>query len=192
MQENEVLELMQEVGVIKKGHFKLSSGRHADTYLQCALLQQYPVINRKVMQILADFIQTYQPTLIIGAAVGGIIAAYELANLSHARCIFAERTDGQLTFRRGFEIFPDDRIVIVEDVVTTAKTTLELVSLVQQHGYDPLAVVSIVDRRTLSETIPYPFQSAIHVTAETWETDGCPLCEKHIPLDEPGSRRLKK
>lgn len=192
MQENEVLELMQEVGVIKKGHFKLSSGRHADTYLQCALLQQYPVLNRKVMQEIAHFILPYQPTLIIGAAVGGIVAAYELANLAHARCIFAERVDGQLCFRRGFEILPDDRIVIVEDVVTTAKTTMELVALVQQQGYDPLAVVSIVDRRTLSESIPYPFQSAIKVPAETWEAENCPLCEKYIPLDEPGSRRLKK
>jgi len=192
MQENEVLELMQEIGVVKKGHFKLSSGRHADTYLQCALLQQYPVLNRKVMQSVVDFTAPYQPTLIIGAAVGGIVAAYELANLVHARCIFAERTDGQLSFRRGFEILPDDRIVIVEDVVTTAKTTMELVKLVQEHGYEPAAVVSIVDRRTLSESIPYPFKAVVRISAETWEADQCPLCQQHIPIDEPGSRRLKK
>lgn len=192
MQENEIIQLMEEVGVIKKGHFKLSSGRHADLYLQCALIQQYPVLHKKVMQGLAEFVKTFQPTLVIGAAVGGIIAAYELASLVHARCIFAERIDGKLTFRRGFEILPEDRVILIEDVITTAKTTLELVELIQQQGHDPLAVVSLVDRRTLSETIPYPFQSAVKIQAVTWEAESCPLCEQQIPIDEPGSRRLKK
>lgn len=191
MTDLEMLELFQSIGVIKKGHFRLSSGKHSDTYLQCAILQQYPEHHAKALVSITDKILSYQPNVIVGAAVGGIISAYELARLSHARCIFAERVDGILKFRRGYELYPEDRIVLIEDVVTTAKTTLELIELVKSHGLEPLAITALVDRQKSDSTpIPYPFFSLLKVEAVLYDETECPLCKENMPLTDPGSRRL--
>lgn len=192
MEAQNVLSLFQEIGVIKNGHFKLSSGRHSDTYLQCAILQQYPELHARVLQGIADSIKTYLPTVIVGAAVGGIVSAYELARLVGARSIFAERVDGALKFRRGYELIKDDQVVVIEDVITTAKTTIEIIDLVKTYGLLPLAVASIVDRRTTDTGIDVPFFSALKVYAQTWIPEECPLCLKKEPINEPGSRRLNK
>lgn len=192
MKENEVLSLFQEIGVIKQGHFKLSSGRHSDIYLQCAILQQYPELHSRVLQSIADSIKSYQPTVIVGAAVGGVVSSYELARLVGARSIFTERVDGCLKLRRGFELIPEDRVVVIEDVVTTAKTTIEIIDLVKVYGLIPKAIATIVDRRATPTGIDFPFFSAIKVTAQTWLQEECPLCLKKQPIDEPGSRRLNK
>ena len=192
MTENEVLELFHSIGVIKKGHFRLSSGKHSDIYLQCAILQQYPEHHSKALFTLAEKILTYKPSVIVGAAVGGIISAYELARLSNARCIFAERVDGTLKFRRGYELSPDDRIVMIEDVVTTAKTTLELIELVKSHGLEPLAVTALVDRQKANTSpLHYPFFSLVKVEAVLYDETECPLCKENISLTDPGSRRLQ-
>lgn len=192
MNEQEVISLFQEIGVIKNGHFKLSSGRHSDIYLQCAILQQYPELNTKVMQKISDSIKPFQPTVIVGAAVGGITASYELAKLTGARSIFAERVDGCLKLRRGFDLIAEDRVVIVEDVITTAKTTIELIDLIKLYSLEPKAIGAVVDRRTTPTGINYPVFSTVKVQAQTWSVDECPLCKKKTPLDEPGSRRLCK
>lgn len=191
MKEEEILALFQDIGVLNKGHFKLSSGRHSDTYLQCALLQQYPNLNNIVMNELALKVKQFNPTVIVGAAIGGILASYELARLVGARCIFAERVDGNLKFRRGFDLIKDDKVIIVEDVVTTAKTTFELIDIVKEKGLEPKAIAAIVDRREDPSSIVYPFFSAIKISIKTYEENECPLCKEGIPLDEPGSRRLK-
>jgi len=192
MKEQEVLSLFQEIGVIKNGHFKLSSGRHSDVYLQCAILQQYPELNAKVMQGIADSVKSFQPTVIVGAAVGGITASYELARQTGARSIFAERVEGTLKLRRGFELVPEDRVIVVEDVVTTAKTTIELIDLVKLFKLEPKAIGAIVDRRATQTGIDYPFFSCVKVAAQTWTEEECSLCKKKAPIDEPGSRRLSK
>ena len=190
MNDQEVLALFQEISVIKKGHFKLSSGRHSDIYLQCAILQQYPEFHARVLQSIADSLKPFKPTVIVGAAVGGITSSYELARLMGARSVFAERVEGSLKLRRGFELIPEDRVIVIEDVVTTAKTTLEIIDLIKVYGLEPKAVASIVDRRAAPTGINYPFFSAVQVKAETWNPEECPLCEKMLPIDEPGSRRL--
>ena len=191
MKEEEILALFQDIGVLNKGHYKLSSGRHSDTYLQCALLQQYPNLNNIVMNELALKVKQFNPTVIVRAAIGGILASYELARLVGARGIFAERVDGSLKFRRGFDLIKDDKVIIVEDVVTTAKTTLELIDIVKEKGVEPKAIAAIVDRREHSSSLAYPFFSAIKISIKTYEENECPLCKEGIPLDEPGSRRLK-
>jgi len=192
MRHDEIEKLFMDIHVMKKGHFRLSSGLHSDTYLQCAILQQYPEYNAEVCSILVDKINSFRPTLIIGAAVGGIISCYELARQTESRSIFAERVDGELTFRRSFFIEPEDRIVLIEDVVTTGKTTLELLSLVQQYNNTPLALCSIVDRSMGSVKFPHPFFSVLSVNAHVWKPDTCPLCEAGMELTQPGSRHLRK
>jgi orotate phosphoribosyltransferase len=188
----DILALFEDIGVIKRGHFKLSSGRHSDTYLQCAILQQYPKLNSIVMSKIAENIKDYFPSVILGAAVGGIIAAYELAKLTNARCIFAERVNSELKLRRGFEISETDKLIIVEDVITTAKTTLELVDLAKNYNIKPLALTTIVDRRESSEDLGYPVFSAIKTVVKTYTEEDCPLCKQGIQIDEPGSRRINK
>ncbi|MDD4615310.1 MAG: orotate phosphoribosyltransferase [Caldisericia bacterium] len=192
MRQDEVVKLFEQIGVMKKGHFRLSSGRHSDTYLQCASLQQYPQHNAVICNIIADQIRSFQPTLIIGAAVGGIISCYELARQLNARCIFAERDQGELVFRRSFYIKPTDRIIVVEDVVTTGKTTKELLALIEKYHVSPLALCSLVDRSMGKVEFSHPLFSVLKVEAHTWEPDVCPLCESGMELTQPGSRHLHK
>jgi orotate phosphoribosyltransferase len=191
MNEQQIFEQFEKIGVLKKGHFRLSSGKHSDTYLQCAILQQFPKLHAEALQTLADKIKSFKPTVIVGAAIGGIISAYELARLCDIRCIFAERVDGTLTFRRGYELMPQDRPILIEDVITTAKTTLELIDLVTSRHVEPLAVTCIVDRQSKeSKQLTYPFFPLVHLEAVLYNEEDCPLCKNHQPLDEPGSRRL--
>ncbi len=192
MTEKEALELFEQIGVLKKGHFKLSSGKHSDTYLQCAILQQYPYLHAKVIQMLADKVKMHNPSVVVGAAVGGIVSSYELGRLLGLRSIFAERVEGALTFRRGYALFPDDKPVLLEDVITTAKTTRELIDLVKSHQTTPVSVATIVDRQheKTASIDEYPFFSAVRVEAVLFDPENCPLCLKNVPIDEPGSRRM--
>jgi orotate phosphoribosyltransferase len=192
MRQDEVVKLFEKIGVMKKGHFRLSSGLHSDTYLQCASLQQYPQHNAAICNILVEQIKSFQPTLVVGAAVGGIISCYELARQLSARCIFAERDQGKLTFRRSFHMEPTDRVVVVEDVITTGKTTKELLSLIKDFDLSPLALCSIVDRTMGKIDFSHPLFSVLKVEAHTWEPDTCPMCEAGIELTQPGSRHLHK
>lgn len=191
MREEEVISLFKDLGVLRKGHFKLSSGRHSDEYLQCAILQQYPNLNCIVMDEIANKVKQFNPTVIVGAAIGGILASYELARLVNARSIFAERVEGVLKFRRGFDIVSNDKIILIEDVITTAKTTLELVELVKEKGVEPVAITTIVDRREAPSEFGYPFFSVVRMQIKTYLEEECPLCKEGIPIDEPGSRRIK-
>ncbi len=191
MREEEVILLFQDIGVLKKGHFRLSSGRHSGTYLQCAILQQYPNLNSIVMSEIVDKVKQFNPTVIIGAAIGGILASYELARLVGARGIFAERVDGVLKLRRGFDLIANDKVIIVEDVITTAKTTLELIGLLREKGLEPEAIVTIVDRREESVDIGYPVFPIVRIQIKTYLEEECPLCKEGISLEEPGSRRMK-
>jgi orotate phosphoribosyltransferase len=184
MRQEQIFQLFEEIGVMKKGHFRLSSGLHSDTYLQCALLQQYPQHNSDICSILAEQIKSFGPTL--------IISCYELARQLNARCIFAERDQGKLLFRRSFHIQPTDRIILIEDVITTGKTTKELLALVHEYNNTPLALCSIVDRSMGKVNFSHPLFSVVTVEAHTWEPDACPLCEAGMELTQPGSRFLHK
>ncbi len=192
MRQEQILQIFEKIGVMKKGHFRLSSGLHSDTYLQCALLQQYPQHNSDICSVLAEQVKSFEPTLIVGAAVGGIISCYELARQLQARCIFAERDQGKLIFRRSFDIQPEDRVILIEDVITTGKTTKELLTLVQEYNNTPLALCSIVDRSMGKIDFSHPLFSVVKVEAHTWEPDACPLCEAGMELTQPGSRFLHK
>ena len=190
MQKDEITELFSEIGVLKKGHFRLSSGLHSDTYLQCAILQQYPDKNERICSVLAEQVKELRPTLVVGAAVGGIISCYELAKQLNCRCIFAERVNGSLTFRRNFRVKDNDRIVVIEDVITTGKTTKELIELIGKDGQKPLAICSIVNRNKDKATFSHPVFSVLDVDAHVWSPDECPLCDAGMELTQPGSRHL--
>lgn len=186
---NEILDLLYKRGAIMKGHFLLSSGLHSDTYIQCAKVSQYPEDNSFLAQKIAELFKDKEIDLVVGPAIGGITIAYETARVLGVRSIFAERESGVLTFRRGFSIEKDERVLIVEDVITTAGTVRELKDLVLSSGGNVVGISSIVNRGNISEVDGTPVRSLVYISLSTYPPEECPLCKNNIPIVKPGSRR---
>jgi len=188
--EGEVLEYLQATGAVLDGHFILSSGKHAARYIQCARLLQHPDSAHRVCLLLGERAQTFGPIdAVIGPALGGIIVAYELARVLSIRGLFTERQNGRMTLRRGFEIEKSERVLIVEDVVTTGGSSLEVADVVKQCGAEILGIACIVDRRPKGTELPLPLVSAIKLKIDAFEPEACPLCRQGIPAVKPGSRK---
>ena len=192
-----VLQLLRESGAMLEGHFLLSSGRHSDRYFQCAKLLQYPekaaaALAGAAEQIKKD-IQSGKLVIdaVVGPAMGGIIAAYEMGRQLGLPAFFTERDDtGAMTLRRGFEIRPGQRVLITEDVITTGKSYGECAAVLEKGGAVAAALACVVDRRQAGVEIPWPFYPACRVEAANWEDSDCELCKKGIPAVKPGSRRM--
>lgn len=184
------LELFKESGALLKGHFLLSSGRHSDGYVQCAKLIMHPKKCQEVAEIMASKLTGQSFDLVVGPAMGGIIIAYEVARALGLPAIFTERVDGKMTLRRGFQIKPGMKILIVEDVVTTAKSSMESAKVIEDLGGEVTALASIVDR-TGGKKIPLPLYSAIKLDIQTFAAQDCPLCAQNLALVKPGSRSQK-
>ena len=189
MTEKEVLGLFEKSGALLKGHFKLSSGLHSEKYLQCALLLQYPDMAEKLSRALAKKFSPEKIEIVIGPALGGVTLAYEVARAIGARGLFTERQDGKMVLRRGFSISKGEKVLVVEDVVTTGGSTKEVVDLVNSFGADVVGVGSIIDRSSAGIDFGAPFKPLAKVEIETFEEERCPLCKKQIPVTKPGSRR---
>ena len=194
---NKVITLLEKTGAFLSGHFLLSSGRHGDSYFQCAKLLEYPDMAAEALSDLALEIRKamdegrIKVDAIVGPAMGGIIVAYELARQLGLPAFFTERDDsGQMTLRRGFEIREGQNLLIAEDVVTTAKSSGEAAKALEERGGKIAALACIVDRRSPSIEIPWPIFSACKIEAESWEEKDCDLCKKGIPLVKPGSRKI--
>lgn len=184
---NKVLEILKECEAVLKGHFLLSSGRHSDTYCQCAKLMQYPHKAAEVLSEVTDKLKDTDFDIIVGPAMGGIIVAYELGRQLHKPAMFTERTDGEMSLRRGFTIEKGQKVIISEDVVTTGKSSLETKKVIESFGGEVVGIACIVDRST--EKIELPIYSAIKLQIETYEKENCPLCLKGEPYVKPGSRK---
>lgn len=186
---DDILELLYKRNAVMKGHFLLSSGLHSDTYVQCAQVSQYPEDNQFLAEKIARLFSDEKIDLVVGPAVGGIIIAYETAKVLGVRNIFAERESGILTFRRGFSIEKGEKVLIVEDVITTAGTVRELKDLVTSSGGEVVGISSIVNRGNIQEIDGIPVRSLVYLTLSTYNPEECPLCKSNIPLVKPGSRR---
>ena len=191
-----VLNLLRESGAMLEGHFLLSSGRHSDRYFQCAKLLQYPDRAAAAFAGVAEKIKTdiqagkLAIDAVVGPAMGGIVAAYELGRQLGLPAFFTERgADGIMSLRRGFEITAGQNILITEDVVTTGKSSGECDAVLEALGAKIAALACLVDRRdTAGIEIPWPFYPACTVKAANWEPAACDLCKKGIPAVKPGSR----
>lgn len=187
--DKEVLELLVSTGAILDGHFLLSSGKHAARYIQCARLLQHPELAHRVCLTLAEKAGPFgRPDVVIGPALGGVVIAYELARVLGVRGIFAERKEGTMTLRRGFQIEEGERVLIAEDVVTTGRSSLEVAQVVRTHGAEVVGITCIVDRRVAGEGMSLPVISATKMKIELYEPGDCPLCQQGIPPIKPGSR----
>jgi orotate phosphoribosyltransferase len=184
----DVIEILKECGALLEGHFLLSSGKHSNKYCQCAKLLQYPDKAEKVISLVYEKVKSLNLDLIVGPAMGGITAAYELGRQLGIKAIFTERENNVMTLRRGFEIKPGDRILIMEDVVTTGKSSMETAKVLEEAGGIVVGIGCIVDRK-VSE-IQLPVYSSIELFFETYDDKNCPLCEKGSKPIKPGSRKF--
>jgi orotate phosphoribosyltransferase len=186
-------QLRQEDALLR-GHFRLSSGLHSDTYVQCARFLRRPDLAAPAAAALAGQIQAagLQADTVVGPAMGGVVIGYELARQLGVPGIFTERdADGQMTLRRGFTVTPGERIVIAEDVVTTGKSTLEVAHLLRELGAEVISVASLIDRTGGKSGLDFPHFALLTVQAATFAPGSCPLCAAGVPVLKPGSRPEK-
>lgn len=185
----QVLEIFQKTGGVLKGHFRLTSGRHSDTYMQCAKLFVDPKSSEALCKALAEKLEDVECDIVVSPAVGGILMGYEMARQLNVGNIFAERENGEMTFRRGFSLPQNAKVIVVEDVVTTGGSVKEVVKLVQDAGCTVSAVASIVDRSNGKVDFGVKFVNLISMDVVSYEPEECPICkEGKIPVYKPGSR----
>ncbi len=190
---DKTLELLKKSNALLEGHFILSSGKHSNKYIQCAKLIENPVYCEEVANIIGEKLKEkgIEVDLCVGPAMGGVIISYELARALGVNAIFTERESGQMTLRRGFEIKEGMKVIIVEDVITTGKSSFETVDVIKSCGAEVLALTSIVNRSNKDEINGLPIISATKIDVDTWDEDEIPEELKNIPATKPGSRSLK-
>lgn len=189
--QEEVLKIFEDNHVLQQGHFVLTSGLHSDRYAQCARIFEYPEIAVEICGDLAEKLKDIPVDLVMGAAVGGITLAYEVARQLGVPNIFAERENGELKLRRGFTIPSGARVLIVEDVVTTARTVNEMLPLIEQAGAEAAAIACILDRTGGKVDFDVPFVSELALDVRNYEPEACPMCAEGPAAVEPGSRHLR-
>lgn len=190
MDSNEILEIFKKTAALLEGHFLLTSGRHSPHYFQCARVLQFPNYAELLCSHLAAQFRGKKIDVVAAPAIGGIVVGMEVARFLGARSVFSEREDGAMVFRRGFDIQPDENVVVVEDVVTTGGSIAEVVELVKQHDGHPAGVAALVDRREIAGDFDgLSLTSLVRVPAKTYEPNTCPLCEQGVKLVKPGSRK---
>lgn len=201
LSEKEILTIFKKCGAFLTGHFELSSGLHSPEYLQAALVLQYPEFAEKLCSELAQSFRDIKIDLVAAPALGGIIVAHEVARALGVKAIFAERQEGKLRLRRGFSVNKGERVIVVEDVVTTGRSTRETMDVIKGAGGIIKGVGTLIDRSGGMNRLvhaggkaglEYPFKSLITLTIPTYEPKVCPLCKEGSFAIKPGSRGLKK
>lgn len=191
--EHEILATLGDAGAILHGHFQLTSGRHSDTYVQCARVLEDPVLTTRLAEAMVELVNERVGErgidIVAAPAVGGIIVGFAVAQALGVRFIFSERQEGAMTFRRGFEVPRGASVLVVEDVVTTGGSVAEVVDLVRASGASVPAVTSIIDRGGV-KAFDAVYVPLLRLEVESWEPGVCTLCASGIPLYSPGSRRL--
>ena len=188
MKSDDVIRLFQGVGALLEGHFQLSSGLHSAGYLQCALVLQYPRHAEALGSAVAERVRPFNPTVVLSPALGGVVIGQEVSRALGVRGIFAERRMGELTIRRGFTVETSDRVVVIEDVVTTGGSTRETIEVARRIGATVVGAASIIDRSGTTASFGVPFQALASVSWPAYEPSVCPQCADGIPTVKPGSR----
>ncbi len=180
--------LLAETGALLSGHFRLSSGLHSPNYVQCAKLLEHPRNAKAIGAALAETLRGLGAQRIVAPALGGVIIGYTVAEALDLPSIFTERKDGTMTLRRGFRVGAGEKVVIVEDVVTTGKSTRETAAVVEQCGGVVAGFASILNRSGRENPFDAPYESLMSLALETYDEAACPSCKGGVPLDAPGSR----
>jgi len=188
MDSTTVLDLFRRCGGLLEGHFQLSSGLHSTGYLQCAQVLQHPEHAAALGRALAEQATRLEPDLVLSPALGGVIIGHEVGRALGVRAPFAERLDGELGLRRGFRIEPGERVLVVEDVVTTGGSTRETIAVATAAGGTVVGVAAIIDRGEAPVRFDVPFDTLVQIPLPAHEPSECPRCANGEPLLKPGSR----
>ncbi|MGM0603752.1 MAG: orotate phosphoribosyltransferase [Bacillota bacterium] len=188
MKREEIEKMLKETGVIQEGHFVLTSGRHANIYMQCAKVLQYPEYAAKLAGEIAEKWKDTEIDVVIGPALGGVVLSYAAAEQIGVRSLFSERKNGSMQLRRGFDIKKGEKALIVEDVVTTGGSVKEVIELMEEKGADIVGISSIIDRSSGNADFNYQFKPLLKVDIKSYKANECELCQKGIPVTRPGSR----
>jgi orotate phosphoribosyltransferase len=183
--------LFRRAGALLEGHFRLSSGLHSTGYLQSALVLQHPSDAAALGSAIAERLGDLRPDVVISPALGGLIIGHEVARALGVRAIFAERSGGTtLSLRRGFSLSPGEKVLVVEDVFTTGKSTKETMDVARDAGATVVGAAAIVDRGGGTIDFGVPFKTVIQLVLPTYDADKCPLCQQGVPVTKPGSRPI--
>jgi orotate phosphoribosyltransferase len=189
MREEDLLALFRRSGALLDGHFRLTSGLHSAGYLQCALVLQHPHDAEALGAALgAEVGGRHGIQTVLSPALGGIVIGQEVGRALGARAIFAERQDDALTLRRGFSLKPGEKVVVVEDVLTTGGSTRETIAVAKAARADVVAACAIVDRSGGTHGLDLPFHALLSLRLPTYRPESCPLCADGVPVVKPGSR----
>ena len=183
-----LLGIFRRSGALLEGHFRLSSGLHSNGYLQCALVLQDPQTAGTLGALLADRVRHMSPAAVLSPALGGVIVGHEVARALGARAIFAERQDGRLLLRRGFSLARGERVLVVEDVVTTGLSTRETIEVARAAGAEVVGAAAFGDRSSGGARLDVPFEALLAVDLPTWDPAACPVCGQGLEVVKPGSR----
>jgi orotate phosphoribosyltransferase len=188
---DEILGVFRQTGALLEGHFVLTSGLHSDTYFQCAKVFQYPWHAETLCRETAGFFRDDKIDVVASPAVGGIVFGQEIARLLRTRAVFAERKDGEMCLRRGFEINPGERVLVAEDVTTTGGSVKEVLDVVRRAGGEVTAVTAVVDRSGGKARFGVPYFSLFQMDVVNYTPEECPMCRAGDTPVKPGSRGLK-
>ena len=191
MQEKDILNLFKANYALLEGHFLLSSGLHSPMYLQCAKVLQYPDIAEKLCGQLANNFKG-KVNVVAAPAIGGIIVGYEVARTLNVRAIFAERVEGKMAFRRGFELKRGENVLVVEDVITTGGSLKEVIQLVGKDECNVAGVGALVDRSGGKAEFKVERKALLNLEIRNYPQESCPLCAQGVPLVYLGSRKNNK
>lgn len=192
MTEQEVKDLLIETNAIMNGHFLLTSGLHSPHYVEKFNVLQHPAYTQKLCEAMAENFKDAGIETVVGPVTGGILLAHETGKALGTRAIFTERVDGKMTFRRGFSLHEGERVLIVEDIVTTGGSIKEVIEVVKRHGGIPVAVSMLVDRSGGKISFgDVPYKALLRLNVETYKPEACPLCKEGIPMTKRGSTGKK-
>lgn len=191
MTQDEVKELFIKTGAIMEGHFLLTSGLHSPLYVEKFQVLQHPKYTEQLCIALAEKFLKDNIEVVVGPITGGILLAHEVGKRLGTRAIFTERENGKMTLRRGFVIKPGERVLIVEDIVTTGGSIKEVLDVVVEQGGIPVGIGMLVDRSGGKASFgEVPYKALLNLDVTTYDPSNCPLCKENIPMTKRGSRKL--
>lgn len=183
-----VLDRFRQSGALLEGHFRLTSGLHSPGYLQCALVLQHPAEAEACGAEIAGRVRGLEAQVVLSPALGGIVIGQEVGRALGVRAIFAERQDGKLILRRGFSIAAGERVLVVEDVVTTGGSTRETIDVARAAGGLVVGAASIIDRGGGQQSLDVPYHALATIALPIYQPEACPMCAAGQPVLKPGSR----